>query len=174
MGTVKSKTGVMKKFFRANRDEDYSQIQYLTAKCTRLAHEKVLLERECLVSRERRSALQNDLEVMASRLLQQEKINMEHRIKHGQLTCRLQQQQELVEFLQQQVRQVPVESSGEAALMGQLEQVNAELLSLQSTEGQLESLVMELHAEAQHRAAISESLQAELHSKPWSWRPFRR
>lgn len=30
----------MRRFFRAQRDEDYSQIQYLTAKCTRLAHDK--------------------------------------------------------------------------------------------------------------------------------------
>lgn len=30
----------MRRFFRAHRDEDYGQIQYLTAKCTRLAHDK--------------------------------------------------------------------------------------------------------------------------------------
>ena len=30
----------MRRFFRAQRDEDFSQIQYLTAKCTRLAHDK--------------------------------------------------------------------------------------------------------------------------------------
>lgn len=31
---------IMRRFFRAHRDEDFSQIQYLTAKCTRLAHDK--------------------------------------------------------------------------------------------------------------------------------------
>lgn len=34
----------MRRFFKAQRDEDYSQIQYLTAKCTRLAHEKGRLQ----------------------------------------------------------------------------------------------------------------------------------
>ncbi|KAM4621215.1 uncharacterized protein ACJ7VT_005606 isoform 2-T2 [Polymixia lowei] len=155
----------MRRFFRAHRDEDYSQIQYLTAKCNRLAHEKVL-ERECLLAREKERSLQNDLEVVATRLLRQEQTNMELRIKHDQLFSRFQHQQGLVEFLQQRVSLAEQESSREAVLLGlQLEQVTSDLLCLQTSDVQLEGLVEELHAEAQHREAQTESLQAELHSK---------
>lgn len=36
----RKKHRVMRRFFRVQRDEDYGQIQYLTAKCNRLAQEK--------------------------------------------------------------------------------------------------------------------------------------
>ncbi|XP_071776362.2 uncharacterized protein LOC139927945 isoform X1 [Centroberyx gerrardi] len=152
----------MRRFFRAHRDEDYSQIQYLTAKCNRLAHEKAVLDRECLLARERERRLQNDLEAVATRLLRQEQIDTQLRIKHDQLISRLHQQQDLVEFLQQRVILLAEEASRDAEL---LQQVSSELLSLQSSEVQLEGLVEELHAEAQHSAALTESLQEELHGK---------
>lgn len=83
----------MRRFFRAHRDEDYSQIQYLTAKCTRLAHDKALLDREFVVSRERERKLQNDLEVASSRIFLQEQLNMELRMNQDRLIGRIHQQQ---------------------------------------------------------------------------------
>ncbi|XP_043983068.1 shootin-1 isoform X2 [Gambusia affinis] len=155
----------MKKFFRAQRDEDYSQIQYLTAKCTRLAHDKVL-EREFLVSREKERKLQNKLEAVTSRLLQQEHLNLELRINQDRLICRIRQQQcllqILVDVLQQRMVLLAEESRRDVEL---LQQVNSELMCLQSSEVQLEGLVEELHAEAQSRAALTDRLHAELHSK---------
>ncbi|XP_071313665.1 hyaluronan-mediated motility receptor-like isoform X2 [Trachinotus anak] len=151
----------MRRFFRAQRDEDYSQIQYLTAKCTRLAHDKVL-DRELLMSRERERKLQNDLEAVTARLLHQEQMNMELRMKQDQLISWIHQQKDLVDSLQQRVVLLVEESSRDAEL---LQQVGSELLCLQSSEVKLEGLVEELHAEARHRGEVAENLQAELHSE---------
>nr|XP_043895716.1 uncharacterized protein LOC122778163 isoform X2 [Solea senegalensis] len=152
----------MRRFFRSQRDEDYSQIQYLTAKCTRLAHDKALLDRDFLLSRERERKLQNDLSAVTSRLVHQEQLNMELRMKQEQLTSVIQQQQDLVVSLQQRVVLLVEESSCDAEL---LRQVGSELFCLQSSEVKLEGLVDELNAEAQHRAAMAESLQVELHAE---------
>ncbi|XP_012734652.2 lamin-A isoform X1 [Fundulus heteroclitus] len=152
----------MRRFFRAQRDEDYSQIQYLTAKCTRLAHDKAELEREFLLSREKERKLQNELEAVTFRLVQQEQLNLELRINQDQLICRIRQQQNLVDVLQQRLVLLAEESRRDVEL---LQQVNSELACLQSSEVKLEGLVAELHAEAQHRAALAESLHAELRCK---------
>ncbi|CAN9514584.1 unnamed protein product [Ophioblennius macclurei] len=152
----------MKRFFRAHRDEDYSQIQYLTAKCTRLAHDKAVLDREFLLCRERERKLQNDLEVAASRLILQEQLNVELRMNQHRLISRIHQQQGLVDLLQQRVVLLAEESSRDAEL---LRLVNSELSCLQSSEAKLEGLVVELHAEAQHRAAETEDLEAELQAE---------
>lgn len=152
----------MRRFFRAHRDEDYSQIQYLTAKCTRLAHDKAMLDRDFVVSRERERKLQSDLEAVTTRLLQQEQLNMELRMKQDQLISRLQQQQDVVELLQQRMVLLAEESSRDTEL---LRQVGSELLSLQSSELRLQGLVEELHAEAHHRATLAESLEAELNNE---------
>ncbi|XP_076005269.1 uncharacterized protein LOC142999552 [Genypterus blacodes] len=150
----------MRRFFQANRAEDYSQIQYLTAKCTRLAQEKALLDRLNLVSRERERDLHNHLEALTARLLDNEQINRKLRTKHDQLISILKEQQDMVDFLQQRVVMLAEESSREAGL---LQQVGSELLSLQNSEVQLGGLVEELHAEAHRRAAVTVSLQAQLH-----------
>ncbi|XP_076595197.1 uncharacterized protein LOC143325770 isoform X1 [Chaetodon auriga] len=152
----------MRRFFRAHRDEDYSQIQYLTAKCTRLAHDKALLDGELLLARDHERRLQNELEAATARLHRQEQLNMELRMKQDQLTGRIHQQQDLVHLLQQRVVFLVDESSRDGEL---LQQVGSELLCLQSSEVKLEGLVEELHAEAQRRAAVAESLQAELHAE---------
>nr|XP_015807086.2 kinectin isoform X1 [Nothobranchius furzeri]XP_054595338.1 kinectin isoform X1 [Nothobranchius furzeri]XP_054595339.1 kinectin isoform X1 [Nothobranchius furzeri] len=152
----------MRRFFRAHRDEDYSQIQYLTAKCTRLAHDKAVLEREFLVSRNKERKLYNDLEVVTSRLFQQERLNRELRINQEQLIGRIRQQQDLVDVLQQRMILLVEESSRDVEL---LKQVSSELQCLQSSEEKLEGLVEELHTEAQHRAAVAEGLQTELHNE---------
>ncbi|XP_038164360.1 uncharacterized protein LOC119798803 isoform X2 [Cyprinodon tularosa] len=151
----------MRRFFKAHRVEDYSQIQYLTAKCTRLTHEKVL-EREFLVSRERERKLQNEMEAVTARLLQQEALNLELSINQDQLINRIHQQRNVVEALQQRLVLLAGENRRDMEL---LQQVSSELLCLQSSEVKLEGLVEELHAEAQHRAALADSLHAELHSK---------
>ncbi|KAM9375759.1 uncharacterized protein KZ484_008291 isoform 2-T2 [Pholidichthys leucotaenia] len=150
----------MRRFFKAHRDEDYSQIQYLTAKCTRLAHDKAVLEREFLVSGERERKLQNDLEAAAARLLQQEQHNEELRANQTQLISRIHQQQDLMNLLRQRLVLLAEVSSRDAEM---LRQIGSELLCLQSSEVKLEGLVEELHTEAQHRAAVAKSLQAELH-----------
>ncbi|XP_067373956.1 hyaluronan-mediated motility receptor [Channa argus] len=152
----------MRRFFRAQRDEDYSQIQYLTAKCTRLAHDKAVLDRDFLLSIEREKKLHNDLEVVATRLLHQEQANTELRIKQNQLISRIHQQQYLVDLLQQRLILLAEDSSRHTEV---LQQVGSELLCVQSSEGKLVGLVEELHAEAQHRAALTESLEMELRSK---------
>ncbi|XP_051276676.1 disks large homolog 5 isoform X2 [Dicentrarchus labrax] len=152
----------MRRFFRTHRDEDYSQIQYLTAKCTRLAHDKVMLDKEFLVSRDRERKLLNNLEVATAQLHHQEQLNMELRMKQDQLIGRIHQQQDLVDLLQQRVVLLAEESSRDEQL---LQQVGSELLCLQSSEVKLESLVEELHAEAHHRAVVAESLQAELRAE---------
>ncbi|KAM6980813.1 uncharacterized protein FYW47_000575 [Aplochiton taeniatus] len=172
----------MRRFFRAHREEDYSQIQYLTSKCNRLAHDKAVLEREVLVSRERERSLQSDLETLASHLCQHRQVNMELCIKQEQLHSTLGRKQELCESLQKHVSLMVEDSSKEAVQLAlQLEQVKSELLHLQSSEVQLEGLLDELHTqaqskvalagglreelhnEAQHRAALAESLEAKLH-----------
>lgn len=52
-----------------------------------------LLDRDFLVSRERERKLQNDLEVVTARLLHQEQMNMELRMKQNQLISRIHEQQ---------------------------------------------------------------------------------
>ncbi|KAM3612675.1 uncharacterized protein V6R79_012594 [Siganus canaliculatus] len=151
----------MRKFFQTHRDEDYGQIQYLTAKCTRLSHDKVQ-DREFLVSRDRERKLQNDLESATAQLRYQEQLNMELRMKQDELMSTINQQQELVDLLQQRVVLLLEESSRDEEL---LRQVGSELHSLQSSEVKLEGLVDELHAEAHQRAALAESLHSELHGK---------
>ncbi|XP_029965312.1 uncharacterized protein LOC115401222 [Salarias fasciatus] len=152
----------MRRFFQAHRDEDYSQIQYLTAKCTRLAHDKAVLDREFLVSKERERKLQNDLEVAASRIFLQEQLNLELRMNQDHLLSRIHQQQDLLDLLQRRLALLAEESSRDGEL---LQQVSSELLCLQSSEGKLEGLVVQLHAEAQHRAVLTEGLHAELQSQ---------
>ncbi|XP_030000892.1 kinesin-II 85 kDa subunit-like [Sphaeramia orbicularis] len=152
----------MRRFFRAHRDEDFSQIQYLTAKCTRLAHDKAVVDRDFLVSRERERRLQNELEALTNRLLHQEQINMELRMKQDQLICQIRQQQDLVHLLQQRMVLLAEESFRDAEL---LRQVGSEVLCLQNSEVRLQGLVEEMHVEAQHRAAVEQSLQAELHAE---------
>ncbi|CAL8354849.1 unnamed protein product [Merluccius merluccius] len=146
----------MRRFFRA-RDEDSSQIQYLTAKCHRLAHERAQLERDTLVSREKERRMQCDLEAMAARLLQKEQMIVELRSKQDHLVDHLHRQQ---------VGPTVEDNSRDTELLAmELDQLRSELLALQSSDGQLVGLVEELYAEAQHRAALVESLQVELHSK---------
>ncbi|KAM6952936.1 uncharacterized protein PEZ65_016423 [Lycodopsis pacificus] len=152
----------MRRFFRAHRDEDYSQIQYLTAKCNRLAHDKAVLDREFLVAGDRERKLQNDLEAATARLRHQEQMNMELRVREDQLIGTIHQQQDLVDLLQQRVVLLAEASSRDGEL---LRQVCSELLCLQSSEVKLEGLVEELHAEAQRRAVVAESLQTELHAE---------
>ncbi|XP_030251644.1 centrosomal protein of 55 kDa isoform X2 [Sparus aurata] len=152
----------MRRFFRAHRDEDYSQIQYLTAKCTRLAHDKAVLDGEFLVSRDRERKLQHDLEAATARLRHHEQLNMELRMKQDELISRIHQQQDLVELLQQRVVLLVQESARDGEL---LRQVGSELLCLQSSEVKLEGLMQELHAEAHHRAVVAERLRAELHAE---------
>ncbi|KAF7663573.1 hypothetical protein LDENG_00206280 [Lucifuga dentata] len=96
----------MRKFFRAHRDEDYSQIQYLTAKCTRLSHDKVVLDREILVSQERQGRLQNDLEALTARLLHQEQLNRELKTKYDQLTIKVHQQQATTKLLAEELKEL--------------------------------------------------------------------
>ncbi|XP_034740177.1 RUN and FYVE domain-containing protein 1 isoform X3 [Etheostoma cragini] len=150
----------MRRFFRAHRDEDYSQIQYLTAKCTRLAYDKAVLDREFLMAGDRERKLQNDLEAATAQLLHQQQLNMELRMREDQLLSRIHQQQDVVNLLQQRVVLLTEASSRDAEL---LRQVSSDMLYLQSSEVTLEGLVEKLHAEAQHRAAVAESLQTELH-----------
>ncbi|XP_062250577.1 GRIP and coiled-coil domain-containing protein 2 isoform X2 [Platichthys flesus] len=152
----------MRRFFRAQRDEDFSQIQYLTAKCTRLAHDKGILDRELLVSRERERRLQSDLEAATARLFHQEQLNVELRMRQDQLSGRIHQQQDLVLFLQQRVVLLVEESCRDVEL---LRQVGSDLLCLQSSEVKLGGLVEELNREAQHKAAVAEGLRADLHGE---------
>ncbi|KAL0974268.1 hypothetical protein UPYG_G00217960 [Umbra pygmaea] len=158
----------MRRFFRPQslRDEDGSQIQYLTAKCNRLTHEKAVLEREFLVAKERERSLKNELDALSTRLCQQEQLNVEMTAKHDQLRNRVHREQDIALFLQQRIHDVEGVSSRDAALLGlQLEQINSELLHLQSSDVKLEGLVDELQAEALQRDALTKELQAQLHSK---------
>ncbi|XP_077434167.1 uncharacterized protein LOC144059139 isoform X2 [Vanacampus margaritifer] len=152
----------MRRFFRAQKDEDYGQIQYLTAKCTRLARDKAVSDREVLLSREREKKLQNDFQALAAQLFQLEKSNVELRRTQDQLIGTIHQQQELVESRQQRAAVLARDSDGDAEL---LRQVCTELQCLQNSEVQLQSLVEELHAEANCSNAPDEGLQAELQTK---------
>ncbi|XP_040028734.2 uncharacterized protein LOC120817039 isoform X1 [Gasterosteus aculeatus] len=152
----------MRRFFRADRNEDHSQIQYLTAKCTRLAHDNAMLDREMLLARGRERKLHSELEAAASGLRLRDQINAELRMREEQLVGRIHQQQDLVHRLQQRLLLLAEASSRDGEL---LRQVGTELLCLQSSEVELEGLVEELHAEAQRKAGMAESLQAELHAE---------
>ncbi|XP_019737223.1 cerebellar degeneration-related protein 2-like isoform X3 [Hippocampus comes] len=152
----------MRRFFRGQRDEDYGQIQYLTAKCTRLARDKAVSDREVLLFREKEKKLQNDLQAVAAQLFHLEKSNMELRRTQDQLIGTIHQQQELVELLQQRVIILAGESERDAEL---LRQVCSELLCLQSSEVRLEGLVEELHLRAHGGDEQNEGLQAELQIK---------
>ncbi|XP_061108892.1 hyaluronan mediated motility receptor isoform X2 [Conger conger] len=155
----------MKRFFGTHRDEDYGQIRYLTAKCSRLAQEKAVLEREFLVAGERERTLRKDLEAVSRQLCQQEQLNVELRVSQDQLLSQTRQQKELVEFLQQHLRRTVEEGSRDTGLLGlHLEQLCTELQQLQDTEVLLESLVEELQRENQSRAAQADALHAQLNS----------
>ncbi|KAI4888378.1 hypothetical protein NFI96_010902 [Prochilodus magdalenae] len=156
----------MRRFFRASRDEDYSQIQYLTAKCTRLAHENAVLERECMASREREGALKVELETLSVQLRQKEHACQDLHLRHDQLHDTLKQQRELVQFLEQRVVSVAEDSAREAALLTfQLEQVSSDLQQLQNSEAQLQGLVDDLHQEAHDKAKRSDGLEIKLHEE---------
>ncbi|XP_066497588.1 hyaluronan-mediated motility receptor [Hoplias malabaricus] len=152
----------MRRFFGVNRD-DYSQIQYLTAKCNRLAQEKAVLEREFVSSRERDRVLQVELERVSVQLRQKELSCQELHLKNEQLLETVKQQRELVQFLEQRVVSIAEESSRESALFSlQLEQVMSDMQQLQKTETQLQGLMEQLHQEAHHSATKAEGLEAEL------------
>ncbi|KAG5845465.1 hypothetical protein ANANG_G00139410 [Anguilla anguilla] len=156
----------MKRFFGTHRDEDYGQVRYLTAKCSRLAQEKAVLEREFLVAGERERTLRKDLETVSRQLCQQEQLNVELSITQDQLLSQTHQQKELMEFLQQHLRRTVEEGSRDTGLLGlQLEQLCTEMQQLQDTEAQLEGLVEELHRENQSRAAQADVLNAQLDSR---------
>ncbi|KAI1888236.1 hypothetical protein AGOR_G00182950 [Albula goreensis] len=155
----------MKRFFGTHRDEDYGQVRYLTAKCSRLAQEKAVLEREYLVAGERERSLRNDLEGLSHQLQQQEQLNVELRLTHEQLLSQSHHEKELVEFLQQQLRRTVEEGSRDTGLLGlQLEQLCTELQLLQGSEAQLEGLVEELQRENLARATQVDILNAQLDS----------
>ncbi|XP_041930565.1 hyaluronan mediated motility receptor [Alosa sapidissima] len=156
----------MRRFFRVHRNEDYSQIQYLTAKCTRLSQENAVLERECVAAREGERALQAQKDGLTLQLRQKEQAILELRVEHDQLVNQVNQEKELVEILKRRVRSMAEESCKEAALLGlQLEQVGSELQLLLGSEARLEGLVETLRAQAKHREAQVKGLKAQLHSK---------
>ncbi|XP_050984272.1 putative golgin subfamily A member 6-like protein 19 [Labeo rohita] len=153
----------MRRFFRVDRDEDYGQIQYLTAKCIRLSQEKAVLQRELLVSGERQQALQAEMEGLSVRVCQKEQLYVELSIKYEQLLERFQKQQEQADLLQQRLICVTEERWRDASLLClQLEQVSCDLQQLQGSETQLMGLVDELHQEAQLRAQQAEVLEMQL------------
>ncbi|XP_077053721.1 uncharacterized protein LOC143706055 [Siphateles boraxobius] len=150
----------MRRFFRFDRDEDYGQIQYLTAKCIRLSQEKAVLQRELLVSRERQQALHVEVEALLVRVCHKEQICVEMSIKYQQLMERFQQQQE---------QAVTEDRRREASLLSlQIEQISCDLQQLQGSETQLMGLVDELHQEAQLRAQQAEELETRLHEETQS------
>ncbi|XP_043087282.1 tropomyosin-1 isoform X2 [Puntigrus tetrazona] len=152
----------MRRFFRVDRDEDYGQIQYLTAKCIRLSQEKVL-QRELLVSGERQQVLQAEMETLSMCVCQKEQLYVELNIKYEQLLERFQKQQEQADLLQQRLISVTEERWRDSSLLClQLEQVSCGLQQLQGSETQLGGLVDELHQEAQLRAQQAEVLEAQL------------
>ncbi|XP_068507607.1 restin homolog isoform X3 [Syngnathus scovelli] len=153
----------MRRFFRAQRDEDFGQIHYLTAKCTHLARDKAVLDREVLLSKEREKKLQGEFQAVAAQLFNLEKTNVDLRRTQDRLLSTIHQQQELVELLQQRVIILAGESERDAQL---LRQMCSELLCLQSSEIWLEGLVEELQAEAQmQRSREANSLRAKLHTE---------
>ncbi|XP_056094813.1 tropomyosin-1 [Rhinichthys klamathensis goyatoka] len=148
----------MRRFFRVDRDEDYGQIQYLTAKCIRLSQEKAVLQHELLVSRERQQALQVEMEALSVRVCHKEQICVEMSIKYQQLMERFQQAQAVTE-----------DRGRVASLLSlQIEQVSCDLQQLQGSETQLMGLVDELHQEAQLRAQQAEVLETRLHEETQS------
>ncbi|XP_077466039.1 uncharacterized protein LOC144082638 [Stigmatopora argus] len=155
----------MRRFFRVQRDEDYSQIQYLTAKCMRLTRDKAVSDREFLLSREREKKLQNDLQAVAEQLFHLEKSNVELRRTQDQLIDTIHQQQDLVEWLQQRLVLLAEGSERDAEM---LRQVSSEVLCLQSTETQLQDLVAALPLEAQIQQHHAEGLGMELHTEAHS------
>ncbi|XP_028816500.1 hyaluronan mediated motility receptor [Denticeps clupeoides] len=149
----------MRRFFRSSRDEDFSQIQYLTAKCGRLSHENAVLERQCLLAKDGNRTLQLEVEALALQLRQREQASHELQLERERLRRRLKDERELVQALRRRERAATEESGQEAALLSlQLEQVNGEVQLLLGSEAQLEGLVDELHVEAQ-------DLEMQLHSK---------
>ncbi|XP_057196272.1 early endosome antigen 1 isoform X1 [Triplophysa rosa] len=152
----------MRRFFRVHRDEDYGQIQYLTAKCIRLSQEKAVLQRELLVCSERQQALQAEMENLSSRLYHKEQLYVELSIKYEQLRGT---------FLQPQVRSDVMQQHGvsvtedRSLLCLQLEHMSCDLQQLQGSETQLVGLVDELHQEAQHRAQQTEVLEMKLYEE---------
>ncbi|KAL2077694.1 hypothetical protein ACEWY4_027198 [Coilia grayii] len=155
----------MRRFFRVHRNEDYSQIQYLTAKCNRLSQENAVLERECVVAREGERTLQAEKEALTLQLRQKEQAILELRVKYDQLLNQVNQEKELVEILKHRVRSMAEESCKEAALLGlQLEQVGSELQLLLASEARLEGLVETQRADARRRDAQLKGLKAQLHS----------
>ncbi|XP_042626413.1 tropomyosin-1 [Cyprinus carpio] len=156
----------MRRFFRVDRDEDYGQIQYLTAKCIRLSQEKAVLQRELLVSGERQQVLQAEMEGLSVRVCQKEQLYVELSIKYEQLLERFQKQQEQGDLLQQRLISVTEERWRDASLLSlQLEQVSCDLQQLQGSDKQLMGLVDELHQEAQLRAQQTEVLETQLHEE---------
>ncbi|XP_059378270.1 tropomyosin-1 [Carassius carassius] len=156
----------MRRFFRVDRDEDYGQIQYLTAKCIRLSQEKAVLQRELLVSGERQQVLQAEMEDLSVRVCQKEQLYVELSIKYEQLLERFQKQQEQADLLQQRLISVTEERWRDASLLSlQLEKVSCDLKLLQGSEKQLMGLVDELHQEAQLRAQQTEVLETQLHKE---------
>ncbi|XP_048826750.1 hyaluronan mediated motility receptor isoform X1 [Brienomyrus brachyistius] len=150
----------MRRFLTIQRDEDYAQIQFLTAKCNQLVREKALLEREVLLAVERDRALRTELAAVSLRLCQQEQANVQLCVKHEGLLAQTRQQEKHL------LTSRPEESPRDTGLLGQqLEQVCAELEQLQSSDAQLESLVEEIQRESLQRTAQVEELQAELRSK---------
>ncbi|XP_061895897.1 uncharacterized protein LOC133645104 isoform X2 [Entelurus aequoreus] len=152
----------MRRFLRGPREEDCSQIHYLTAKCSRLARDKALSEREVAVWRERERKLQKDFQNVAAQLVHQEKTNMELKRSRDHLLGNIRQQQEVVETLRRRVFLLVEESERDEEVT---RQVTSELLCLQSSEVQLQGLLEELHAEAQHRDTAEEGPAAELHGE---------
>ncbi|CAM4618565.1 unnamed protein product [Leuciscus chuanchicus] len=149
----------MRRFFRVDRDEDYGQIQYLTAKCIRLSQEKAVLQRELLVSRERQQALQVEMEALSVRVCHKEQICVDMSIKY----------QQLMERFQQQAQAVTEDRWRDASLLSlQIEQMSCDLQQLQGSETQLMGLVDELHQEAQLRAQQAEVLETRLHEETQS------
>ncbi|XP_048826751.1 uncharacterized protein LOC125704782 isoform X2 [Brienomyrus brachyistius] len=147
----------MRRFLTIQRDEDYAQIQFLTAKCNQLVREKALLEREVLLAVERDRALRTELAAVSLRLCQQEQANVQLCVKHEGLLAQTRQQEKHL------LTSRPEESPRDTGLLGQqLEQVCAELEQLQSSDAQLESLVEEIQRESLQRTAQVEELQAEL------------
>ncbi|XP_051514446.1 hyaluronan mediated motility receptor [Myxocyprinus asiaticus] len=159
----------MRRFFRVHRDEDYGQIQYLTAKCIRLTQEKAVFQHELLVSRERLQALQAEMESVSVRLCHKEQLYVELNIKYKELMKRFQQQQEQSDVLQQRMVSLTEDRSEDVSLLClQLQQVSSELQQLQGSETQLMGLLDELHQEAQLRAKQVEVLETQLHEEALS------
>ncbi|TSK87444.1 hypothetical protein Baya_4158 [Bagarius yarrelli] len=149
----------MRRFFRVQRDEDYSQIQYLTAKCSRLAQEKAALERECVLSREKVRVLQVELETVCLQLRQKENTV-----------------QELVEQLQhQQMESISSElqylQSTEKQLMAFVDELHREA---QHASKKVEGLEAQLHQKAQRHAEHTEFLREELERKTYNMQELQK